>query len=99
MGRFVWKAKPKIKRWHNTTKDEYAYDHPAMFPERLVADHIMSWSNSGDLVLDPMNGSGTTTKMANILGRKYIGIDISEKYCKIARDRLTQNTLWNENKQ
>ena len=82
-----------------TTKDEYAYEHPAMFPERLVADHIISWSNSGDLILDPMNGSGTTTKMANILGRKYVGIDISEKYCKIARDRLTQNTLWNKNKQ
>lgn len=46
------------------TKDKVAYGHSAIFPEKLVAQHITSWSNKGDLVLDPFNGSGTTTKMA-----------------------------------
>jgi len=71
----------------NTTKDD-VFAHPAIFPEKLATDHILSWSNEGDLVLDPMSGSGTTAKMANLLGRRYIGIDISEEYCQIARDRL-----------
>ena len=69
------------------------YGHPAIFPEELAANHIKSWSNEGDIVLDPFNGSGTTTKMAKQLNRKYIGIEISEKYCKIANDRLRQDIL------
>jgi len=76
-----------------STTDKMAFEHPATFPEKLASDHIKSWSNKGDLVLDPMNGSGTTTKMAKQLNRKYIGIDISEKYCKIARQRLRQEIL------
>ena len=68
--------------------------HPAPFPEKLVSDHIKSWSNKGDTILDPMNGSGTTTKVAKQLGRQFIGIDISEKYCEIARQRLRQEVLF-----
>ena len=62
--------------------------HPAPFPEQLAQDHIISWSNKGDIVLDPMCGSGTTCKMAKILGRKYIGIERSEEYCEVARRRI-----------
>ena len=62
--------------------------HPAVFPEQLAADHILSWSNPGDIVLDPMCGSGTTCKMALKLGRRFIGIDIAEGYCQIARKRI-----------
>ena len=62
--------------------------HPAPFPEKLARDHIISWSNEGDLVLDPMSGSGTTCFMANELKRKYIGIDVSEEYCELARKRI-----------
>jgi len=62
--------------------------HPAPFPEKLAGDHIISWSNSKDIVLDPLCGSGTTPVMAKKLSRNYIGIDISEKYCQIARNRL-----------
>lgn len=62
--------------------------HPAPFPEQLAHDHILSWSNEGDLVLDPMCGSGTTCKMAYLLNRQYIGIDVSEEYCQIAKERL-----------
>ena len=73
-----------------TTKDEIAYKHPAVFPELLVRDHINSWSNEGDVVLDPFMGSGTTAKVARALGRHYIGFEISAEYCDIIRQRLEQ---------
>lgn len=71
-----------------STRDKIAFKHPAIFPEKLAEDHILSWSNEGDIVLDPMCGSGTTCKMAKLHNRSYIGIDISEEYCEIARERL-----------
>ncbi len=71
-----------------STKDKIAYKHPAIFPDHLAEDHIYSWSKVKGIVLDPMCGSGTTCKMAKKLGRKYIGIDISEEYCEIARRRI-----------
>ena len=74
-----------------TTKDKVAYEHPAIFPEALAHDHIISWSNEGDTVLDPMMGSGTTGKMARILNRKFIGIEISKEYFDIATRRI-ENT-------
>lgn len=70
------------------TKDKIAYKHPAIFPEKLAQDHIISWSNKNDIVLDPMCGSGTTCKMAKKLNRKYIGIDIGKEYCEITRQRV-----------
>lgn len=71
-----------------SSKDKIAFKHPAIFPEQLAQDHILSWSNPDDVILDPMCGSGTTCKMAVLNGRKYIGIDISEEYCTIARKRV-----------
>lgn len=62
--------------------------HPAVFPDALANDHILSWSNEGDLVLDPMCGSGTTCKTAKLNNRDYIGIDISSKYCEEVRNLL-----------
>ena len=73
-----------------TTKDQIAFKHPAMFPERLAGDHIKSWSNEGEIVLDPFMGSGTTAKVARALGRHYIGFEISAEYCDIIRQRLEQ---------
>lgn len=81
----IWKYETGYMK---TTKDIEAYSHPAMFPEQLANDHILSWSNKGDIVLDPMCGSGTTCKMAKINNRKYIGIEISPEYCEIARRRI-----------
>ena len=64
--------------------------HPAVFPEILVRDHIVSWSNEGDVVLDPFMGSGTTAKVARALGRKYIGFEISQEYVDLANKRLQE---------
>lgn len=66
-----------------------ALQHPAIFPEQLAKDHIISWSNECDIVLDPMCGSGTTCLMAKELNRKYIGIDISKEYCQLSEKRLS----------
>jgi len=63
-------------------------NHPATFPEKLAEDHILSWSNEGDTVLDPMAGSGTTLKMAKKNNRNYIGIEISDEYIDIINKRL-----------
>ena len=68
--------------------DQEAKNHPAPFPYDLAKDHIISWTNQGDLVLDPMCGSGTTIVAASDLKRNYIGFDISEEYCEMARNRL-----------
>jgi len=73
-------------------------DHPAVFPEELVMDHIKSWSNEGDLIYDPFMGSGTTAKMAHLLKRNWIGSEISQEYVDLANKRiqpyLDQQTLF-----
>jgi site-specific DNA-methyltransferase (adenine-specific) len=71
-------------------EDQEAKGHPAPFPCALARDHIISWTDKGDLVLDPMCGSGTTCRSALELNRKYIGIDISKEYCEITRERIKQ---------
>lgn len=76
--------------YNNTTRDKEAYAHPAMFPEKLAQDHIISWSNEGDLVFDPFSGSGTTAKMAYLNKRKYIACDVSQEYVDLARARLAK---------
>jgi site-specific DNA-methyltransferase (adenine-specific) len=64
------------------------YGHSAVFPEQLANDHIISWSNEGDVVLDCFSGSGTTAKMALLNNRKYIGFEISKEYCDISNKRI-----------
>ena len=81
----IWKY--NVGKGFNS-KDAESHEHPAIFPEQLAEDHIISWSNEGDIVLDPFSGSGTTSKMAKKNKRKYIGIDISEEYCKLAEKIL-----------
>jgi len=65
-----------------------SYGHPAIFPEQLAHDHILSWSNEGDTVLDPFMGSGTTGKLAKQLGRNFIGIELDKDYYEIAKKRI-----------
>lgn len=64
--------------------------HPAVFPEQLANDHIISWSNIGDIVLDPFMGSGTTAKMAILNNRRYIGFECSQEYVDIANARISK---------
>ena len=77
------------------TTDKFAYEHPAIFPEKLAQDHILSWSNEGDLVLDCFMGSNTTGKMAKLLNRKFIGIEKVEKYFDISIKRIEEVLKWN----
>jgi DNA modification methylase len=77
----------------NTKIDALVNAHPAPFPEQLAKDHIQSWSNPGDVVLDPFLGSGTTLKAAKELGRIGIGIDVNRIYVEIAAKRLQQEYL------
>jgi len=72
----------------NTAPDKLWLKHPAVFPLRLAEDHVRSWSNPGDLVFDPMSGSGQTLIAANRLDRRYLGFDCSSEYCDLARQRL-----------
>ena len=68
-------------------------EHNAPFPIALARDHILSWSNEGDVVLDPFTGSGTTCKAAKELGRNFLGFEINPEYCKIAERRIAQEVL------
>jgi DNA modification methylase len=68
------------------------FGHPAMFPEELAKRVIKLFSFKGDIVLDPFNGVGTTTKVAKQYDRHYLGIDISNEYCNIAEKRLREIT-------
>jgi site-specific DNA-methyltransferase (adenine-specific) len=81
----IWSVKVGSNQ---TTKDKIAFQHPAIFPEQLANDHIISWSNEGDLIYDPFMGSGTTAKMAILNNRNYIGSEISSEYCNIIQERI-----------
>ena len=86
------KIKPNIWFYkvgkNQSSCDDEAFEHPAIFPEKLAKDHIISWSNVGEVVLDPFIGSGTTAKMAELLNRKWIGFEVSQEYVNIAYKRV-----------
>lgn len=73
---------------NQTTKDSVAFEHPAIFPEQLANDHILSWSNAGDTVLDPFMGSGTTAIACINTNRNYIGFEIDKGYYDIILERI-----------
>ena len=77
-----------------STKDKIAFEHPAIFPEQLANDHILSWSNEGDLIYDPFMGSGTVAKMSILNNRNWIGSEISNEYCNIIEERIKK--AWEE---
>ena len=87
-GKSVKKKRYKYNIWYFQKRNKGSL-HPASFPEQLASDHIISWSNEGDLVYDPFIGSGTTAKMAKINNRDYIGSEISKEYFDIANERIT----------
>ncbi|QDV36978.1 DNA-methyltransferase [Tautonia plasticadhaerens] len=71
-----------------TTRDRYAFEHPALMPEAMATDHIVSWSRPGDLILDPFLGSGTTAKMALLNHRHYLGFEAHRPYYRLAVRRM-----------
>lgn len=82
-----------VWRYHAGNNGNNNEGHPAVFPLALVSDHIATWSGTGDTVLDPFVGSGTTAKAAKDLGRRFIGIDVNPEYCEMAQRRVAQDTL------
>ena len=82
-----------VGKWHQNPDMPNGVEHPATFPLALAKDHITTWTNPGDLVIDPMMGSGTVLKAAKDLGRRAIGIEIYEPYCKTAVLRMAQQVL------
>ncbi len=76
----------------NTEGNKLKLLHPATYPDKLASDLILCFSERGDIVLDPMCGSGTTCVQAKQNGRNYLGIEISDEYCKIAEERLKKET-------
>ena len=79
-----------------TTKDAFAFEHPAMYPELLAKEHILSWSNEGDLVLDPFMGAGTTAVISKDTNRNFIGFEIDETYYNLCQRRLTEHVSTKE---
>ncbi len=72
----------------SSSRDKIAFSHPAIFPEKLVEDQISTWTNKGDVVYDCFMGSGTTAKIAHLLGRRWIGSEMSSEYVDIANQRI-----------
>ena len=83
----VWQY--NVGNGHSAT-DSIAHEHPAIFPEKLAEDHILSWSNEDDIVYDPFMGSGTTPKMCILNNRKYVGSEISKDYYGVTKRRLNE---------
>ena len=81
----IW---PLNTGYMRTTKDKEAYKHPAIFPDELASNHIISWSNEGDTIFDPFMGSGTVGKQAKLLKRNFIGIECVKEYFRIAKQRI-----------
>lgn len=75
-----------------STKDKIAFKHPAIFPEQLVYDQLITWTNEDDIVYDPFMGSGTTAKVCILNNRKWIGSEISKDYITIIEERIKHCT-------
>ena len=100
LGRQIQKFGMRTNIWKisngylKSAKDKIAFVHPAIFPEQLARDHILSWSNQGDIVLDPFMGSGTTGKVCKQLKRRFIGIEIDSKYFILSQTRIKQTQIF-----
>jgi site-specific DNA-methyltransferase (adenine-specific) len=81
----IWLIKNGMNK---STKDLVAFEHPAIFPEELVAKHLITWTKENDVIYDPFMGSGTTAKLSLQLGRKWIGSELDESYSNICNKRI-----------
>lgn len=81
-------TKPRNNVWFYNTGNPEKLKHPAIFPLQLAIDHVLTWTNEGDLVFDPMMGSGTTGVAAIKNNRNFIGVEKVEEYYNIAKERI-----------
>lgn len=93
---FVKEYGERFNVWQIPTEKKNKTGHPAVFPERIAKDHIISWSNEGDVILDPFMGSGTTGVACVNTDRNFIGIELDEKYFNIAKNRIEETTSSNK---
>ena len=82
-----------------SSKDAAAFEHPAIYPEALAKDHILTWSNEGDLILDPFMGAGTTAVCCLETNRNYVGYEIDETYFDVCNRRIAQHVTVNQSNQ
>jgi site-specific DNA-methyltransferase (adenine-specific) len=96
-----WKIRDNVWKMNTVAQEKPCQKrpHPAMFPQRLVHDHIITWSVEGDVVLDPFCGGGTTLVVAHLLNRKWIGIDISPEYCSLSQKWLQEVMSYRDKKE
>ena len=91
------KFSPRYNIWkYNTgrnysSKDAAAFEHPAIFPEKLAKDHILTWSNENDLVFDPFMGAGTTAVSCVETNRNYLGFEVDETYYDVCQRRIKEH--------
>jgi site-specific DNA-methyltransferase (adenine-specific) len=76
-----------------SSKDAAAFEHPAIYPESLARDHILTWSDEGDLILDPFMGSGTTAVCCIETNRNYIGFEIDQTYYDVCNRRIKEHVV------
>ena len=92
IARSVWGQAPEESETVWTMTTETSVDHPAPFPEELPRRLMLLYTEPGNVVLDPFMGSGSTAVAAVMTGRRYVGYDVSEEYCRLAEQRLRQLT-------
>ena len=92
VGRLIKEYGVRFNVWDTPPERNNKTGHPAVFPLQLAKDHILSWSNQNDIVLDPFMGSGTTGIACLQTNRKFIGFEISEEYFNIAKERLKKES-------
>ena len=90
---FVCKEHKKRYNVWSINVESKNYGHPAVFPLSLVKDHIISWTNENDIVLDPFMGSGTTGVACKHLNRNFIGIELDPNYFEIAKNRIENEPM------
>jgi DNA modification methylase len=85
--------KQKENVWEYLNAKDKVFKHPAPFPEDLAKDHIISWSNKGDIVYDCFGGSGTTAKISILNNRKWLVSETSSEYCEIIKERVNSHVI------
>lgn len=93
-GKKRWNRGGHAAIWRYRPERGAARVHPAQKPIALMRDLIGAFSDPGETILDPFMGSGTTLRAAKDLGRRAVGVELEERYCELAAERMAQRVLW-----